>query len=120
MKKILVADDDRVTHVKFNKPFTEEGYEVIHAYDGKEALQMAREHMPDLIILDLTMPEMDGRTVCKELKSVPETKDIKIIMLTAKDEQFDRLVGFEMGADEYIGKPCNFMYLNRVVQRALR
>ncbi len=118
--KILIADDDRTIHVKFTKPLTKEGFEIFNAYNGSEAVEMAQAHLPDLVLLDLTMPEMDGRDVCKFLKNSPDTKDIKIIMLTAKDEQFDRLLGFELGADEFISKPCSAAYIIRIIQQLFR
>ncbi len=118
--KLLIADDDRTVHMSFTKKLTEDGYEVLHAYDGVEALEIATEQLPDLVLLDLTMPHMDGRTVCQTLKSTTETKHIKIIMLTAKDSQHDRTLGYELGADEYISKPCSITYLSRMVRRIMR
>ncbi len=117
--KILIADDDKIIHISFTKPLVNMGYEVLSAYDGKEALDMAQKEKPDLILLDVSMPLMDGRDVCKQLKNSVDTKQITIIMLTSKDQQFDRQVGFEMGADDYITKPCSIMYLERVIRKMI-
>ena len=103
-KKLLIADDDTYVHQLFEDSFIKD-FEIVHAYDGAEALMLAVQHRPDLILLDITMPFLDGRTVCKKIKKNPVTAKIKIIMVTVKDEQHDRLVGFEVGADEYVEKP---------------
>lgn len=120
MKKILIADDDRTIHISFTKFLTEQGYEVLHAYDGKEAMALAQEHLPDLMLLDLTMPELDGRTVCQRLKSASQTEHIKIIMLTAKDAQHDITLGYELGADSYVTKPCSIQFLERSLKKLMR
>lgn len=103
--KILVVDDETyiVELVKFN--LEKEGYRVIVAYDGINALSAVKEEGPDLIILDIMLPRMDGLEVCRTLKQNPEYNAIPIIMLTAKGEEFDTVLGLEMGADDYIKKP---------------
>ncbi len=103
--KILVVDDEAyiVELVKFN--LEKEGYEVVVAHDGLKALDMVREELPDLIILDIMIPRMDGLEVCRLLKQDQAYKAIPIIMLTAKGEEFDTILGLEMGADDYIKKP---------------
>ncbi len=118
--KLLIADDDQTVHASFARKLIEAGFDVLHAYDGQEALQMATEHLPGLILLDVTMPQMDGRTVCRTLKESNKTKHIKIVMLTAKDGQHDRVLGYELGADEYITKPCSINYLQRVIRKLTR
>ena len=118
--KLLLVDDDKVIHLSFTKPLAEAGFEVLNAYDGQQALEMAIEHKPEIILLDLNLPKIDGRDVCKQLKSNPETKDMKILMLTAKDEQHNRVLGFELGADEYITKPCSAAYIERAIKKALK
>ena len=115
--KILIADDDKTIHISFTKPLMGMGYEVFHAYDGAEAVEIAHKEKPDLLLLDVSMPKMDGRDVCKKLKMSSETDKITIIMLTAKDQQFDRQLGFEMGADDYITKPCSVVYLARILKK---
>lgn len=103
--KILVVDDETyiVELVKFN--LEKEGYKVIVAYDGISAINIVHEHKPDLIILDIMLPGMDGLEVCRNLKQDTEYTTIPIIMLTAKGEEIDTVLGLEMGADDYIKKP---------------
>ncbi len=104
-KKILVADDEVDVLTLVSSNLKNAGFIVIKAEDGASALTKARTQLPDLIILDLMLPRMPGLEVCKVLKSDPSTSQIPIIMLTAKAEQVDRIVGLELGADDYITKP---------------
>lgn len=117
MKKILVVDDEKpITEiVKFN--LTKEGYEVYTAYDGEEALKMVEEVTPDLILLDLMLPIKDGLEVCREVR---KTHDMPIIMVTAKDQEFDKVLGLEMGADDYVTKPFSNRELIARVKANLR
>lgn len=103
--KILVVDDepDTVELIEFNLKGA--GYEVISANDGTEALRKARRAAPDAIILDLMLPELDGLEVCKLLRRDPATEKIPILMLTAKAAETDRIVGLELGANDYLTKP---------------
>lgn len=103
--KILIIDDevDLVETIRF--PLELEGYQVLVAYQGEEGLQLARKENPDLIILDLMLPKIDGYKVCRFLKFDEKYKHIPIIMLTARSQEKDRLLGKETGADEYITKP---------------
>jgi two-component system phosphate regulon response regulator PhoB len=103
--KVLVVDDEpeAVELVEFN--LRQAGYSVITAGDGAEALKKARAALPDLIVLDLMLPEVDGLEVCKMLRRDPVTAAIPIIMLTAKAAEIDRVLGLEMGADDYVTKP---------------
>ncbi|HHV16703.1 MAG TPA: response regulator, partial [Gelria sp.] len=103
--KILVVDDETyiVELVKFN--LEKEGYRVVVAFDGIHALEMVREENPQLILLDIMLPSMDGLEVCRTLKQDPNYNTIPIIMLTAKGDEFDTVLGLEMGADDYIKKP---------------
>lgn len=103
--KILIVDDEQdVTELlEFN--LRQAGYEVISAEDGATALRKAREATPDLILLDVMLPEMDGTEVCKQLRRDPTTARIPIIMLTAKAAEIDRVLGLELGADDYVTKP---------------
>ncbi len=117
--KVLIADDNERIHSLITDSLSSDQFDIIHAYDGKETLRLVEEQLPDLIILDIMMPLIDGRDICKKLKSEPVTKNIKIIMLTGKVEQHDRLVGFELGADEYIPKPCSIDYLGRKIKALL-
>src|SRR5580658_7177489 len=103
--RILVADDelDVLNLVSLN--LKNAGFTIIKAQDGASALSKARSNMPLLVVLDLMLPGMSGIEVCKTLKSDPATSQIPIIMLTAKAEEVDRIVGLELGADDYITKP---------------
>ena len=104
-KKILVADDEPYILMALTDAVEMEGYECVTAVNGQEALQKAREEHPDLIMLDIMMPYMDGYEVCRELKADPPTREIPVIMLTAKSQQVDIQKGKEVGADDYITKP---------------
>jgi DNA-binding response OmpR family regulator len=103
--KILVVDDEpeAVELVEFN--LKQAGYDVVTAADGTEALKKARSGLPGLIVLDLMLPEIDGLEVCKMLRRDPDTDKIPIIMLTARAAEVDRVLGLELGADDYISKP---------------
>lgn len=105
--KILVVDDEKdiVDILKYNLE-RENEFEVIPAYNGKDALELAA-NIPDLIILDIMMPELNGYEVCKKLKSNPETSGIPVIFLTAKENEIDEIIGLEIGADDYIPKPIS-------------
>ncbi len=114
---ILVVDDEqnivKLARLYLNK----DGYKVEAAYDGAEALEKAKSLRPDLIILDIMMPEMDGLAVCQELR---KTSNVPIIILTARDDDVDRIVGLELGADDYITKPFNPRELVARVKAVLR
>jgi len=116
-KKILVVDDEKpiADILKFN--LQREGYFVELAFDGKEAIEKTHKVMPDLIILDIMLPKMDGFAVCKKLR---ETVQIPIIMLTAKEEEVDKVLGLELGADDYITKPFGVRELLARVKANLR
>ena len=118
-KKILVVDDevDLVETVRF--PLEIEGYNVLVAYNGEEALNQARKENPDLILLDLMLPKLDGYKVCRLLKFDERYKHIPILMLTAKTQEQDKVLGMETGADEYITKPFEMDYLLKKVKEYL-
>ena len=99
---ILICDDDPVVHESLGMYLDAEGYQHISAYDGQAALDMVEDRHPDLMILDLMMPRMSGIDVCRTVRM---TKSLPIIMLTAKGEEIDRILGLELGADDYIVKP---------------
>ena len=115
--KILVVDDEEllVKGIRFN--LQNEGYEVICGSNGLEAVELAQSQMPDLIILDVMMPEMDGLTACARIR---EFSEVPIILLTAKAEDMDKLLGFEQGADDYLTKPFNILELKARVRALLR
>jgi two-component system phosphate regulon response regulator PhoB len=119
-KKILVAEDEEDVQILICGSLKTAGFSPLKASDGHTALNMARTEKPVLIILDLMLPEMHGLEVCKALKVEPQTKGIPIIMLTAKAEEVDRIVGFELGADDYITKPFSPRELVLRVQSVLR
>ncbi|MBI3910477.1 MAG: response regulator [Armatimonadetes bacterium] len=118
-KKILAVDDERhiVRLVEVN--LQRAGYQVITAYDGREALQKVESEKPDLIVLDVMMPLMDGFEVLSTLKKNPDTKDIPVIMLTAKAQDADVFRGWASGVDCYLTKPFNPMELLTFVKRIL-
>lgn len=117
MKKILVVDDEKPISdiVKFN--LSKEGYEVFTAFDGEEAVEMVNEVEPDLILLDLMLPKMDGLEVCREVR---KNYDTPIIMVTAKDSEIDKVLGLELGADDYVTKPFSNRELVARVKANLR
>ena len=103
--RILVVDDEiYIVHI-LDFSLGMEGYEVITALDGEQALEKARSEKPDLIVLDIMMPKLDGYETCKQLKAEAGTKDIPVILLSAKGRNVDQKIGFEVGADDYITKP---------------
>jgi len=103
--RILVVDDEiYIVHI-LDFSLGMEGYEVITALDGEQALEKARAEKPDLIVLDIMMPKLDGYETCKILKAETDTKDIPVILLSAKGRNVDQKIGFEVGADDYITKP---------------
>lgn len=115
--KILVVDDEKllVKGIKFN--LENEGYQVAAAYDGEEAIALARNGDIDLIVLDLMMPNIDGLEACMRIR---EFSNVPIIMLTARSEDTDKIIGFEYGADDYITKPFNIMELKARIRAMLR
>lgn len=117
MKKVLVVDDEKPISdiIKFN--LTKEGYDVFTAFDGEEALAQFAKVGPDIILLDLMLPKMDGLEVCREIR---KTSDVPIIMLTAKDSEIDKVLGLELGADDYVTKPFSNRELVARVKANLR
>jgi DNA-binding response OmpR family regulator len=119
-KKILVVDDevDLVETVRF--PLEMEGYHVLVSYNGEDALNQARKENPDLILLDLMLPKLDGYKVCRLLKFDDRYKHIPILMLTAKTQERDKILGIETGANEYITKPFEMDDLLKKVKAYLK
>jgi len=113
-KKILIVDDevDLVETIRF--PLELEGFQVLVSYNGEEGLNLARKENPNLILLDLMLPKLDGYKVCRLLKFDERFKHIPILMLTAKTQEKDRILGMETGADEYITKPFD---LDQLVEK---
>ena len=117
MKKILIVDDEKPISdiIKFN--MTKEGYEVVTAFNGREAIDLFEAEKPDIIILDLMLPEVDGLEVAKTIR---KTSSVPIIMLSAKDSEFDKVIGLELGADDYVTKPFSNRELQARVKALLR
>lgn len=117
MPRILVVDDEKtiVKGLKFN--LEKEGYEVFTAFTGEEALRLFQDENPDLIVLDLMLPEIDGFEVCRRIRKV---SDVPIIMLTARGEDIDKILGLELGADDYVTKPFNPRELAARIKAILR
>ncbi len=115
--KILVVDDEAllVKGIRFN--LQNEGYQVVTGSDGLEAIALVRDEQPDLVVLDVMMPHMDGMTACAKIR---EFSDVPIILLTAKVEDMDKLMGFEHGADDYLTKPFNILELKARIRALLR
>ena len=117
MKKILVVDDEAllVKGIRFN--LQNDGYEVITGCDGVEAVELAKIQNPDLIVLDVMMPRLDGLQACSKIR---EFSDVPIILLTAKADDMDKLLGFDQGADDYLTKPFNILELKARIRAMLR
>lgn len=115
--KILIVDDEKllVKGIKFN--FEQDGYTCEVAYDGEEAVRMAKDKSIDLIILDLMLPKVDGLSACQKIR---EFSNVPIIMLTAKSEDMDKILGLEYGADDYLTKPFNILELKARVKAIIR
>ena len=115
--KILVVDDEEllVKGIRFN--LQNEGYEVICGYNGAEAVALVQKESPDLVVLDVMMPEMDGFTACSRIR---EISDIPVILLTARTDDMDKLLGFDHGADDYLTKPFNILELKARIRALLR
>ena len=115
--KILVVDDEEllVKGIRFN--LQNDGYEVITGFNGAEAVRLAQSETPDLVVLDIMMPEMDGLTACRLIR---EFSNIPIILLTAKADDMDKLMGFDNGADDYLTKPFNILELKARIRALLR
>lgn len=111
MTKVLIVEDDRALAEVLAYNLKKDGYEVFVAFDGRDGLQQAEVKTPDLIILDLMLPVIDGLEVCRRLRSNNATKEAIILMLTAKAEETDQVVGFSLGADDYVTKPFSVKVL---------
>jgi two-component system phosphate regulon response regulator PhoB len=119
-QKILVIEDERDLVEVLTYNLTNEGFEVHCATDGQDVLRRAQRELPDLILLDLMLPVVDGLQVCRQLRSDPRTQNLRILMLTARSEDIDEIVGFNMGADDYVTKPFSMKVLLARVEALLR
>jgi len=119
-QKILVIEDELTLQEILAWNLQNEGYEVLTATDGQQGLAKARAALPDMIVLDLMLPVIDGLTVCRQLRADTRTKRIPVLMLTAKSEEVDEIVGFNMGADDYVTKPFKVKPLMSRIKALLR
>jgi two-component system alkaline phosphatase synthesis response regulator PhoP len=119
-EKILIVDDEVDALTALKVALESDGYNVIEALDGFEGISKAKSETPDVILLDIMMPGMDGFEVCRRLKSDPQLSSIPVIMLTAKGEVDDKVEGLEMGADDYVTKPFNLKELKARIKSVIR
>jgi two-component system phosphate regulon response regulator PhoB len=117
---VLIVEDERSLQDVLSYNLSNEGFDVVTASDGQEGLQRAQRSLPDIILLDLMLPVIDGLQVCRQLRSDPRTQHIRILMLTAKSEEVDEIVGFSMGADDYVTKPFKIKPLIHRIKALLR
>lgn len=118
--RIVVADDDPIVVRFLTSVFQSEGFEVQGAEDGERALQMIRENRPDIVILDLVMPFMDGFEVCRQVRQSAETSHLPVIILSMRDKEQDALRAFELGASDYVRKPFNALELVARARKLIR
>lgn len=119
-EKVLIIDDEEhiVELIKYNLEAS--GFTTFEAFNGNDGLKIAKKELPDLVLLDLMLPGIDGLEVCKRLRNDDKLKNVPIIMLTAKSEEIDKILGLELGADDYITKPFSVRELNARVKAVLR
>jgi two-component system phosphate regulon response regulator PhoB len=120
MARILIVEDETDIRTVLELALTRAGHEVSQAGDGATALELARTRAPELVLLDLMLPDVSGTEVCRQLKRQPATASLPVIMLTARGEEVDRVVGFELGADDYVTKPFSVRELMLRVDAVLR
>ena len=115
-KMILIVDDDTIIHESIAAVLSTDEFEILHAYDGHNVLARIKNEQPELIILDIMMPVGDGRDICRDIRANPEMKNIKILMLSAKKEHHERIRGLELGADDYVTKPFNPVFMGNKIR----
>jgi len=120
MPRILIVEDEPDILALLSLNLKRAGFETIEADNGLDALKLAQDKVPDLIILDLMLPKMDGLEVCRQVKALDRTRHIPVLMLTARGEEVDRIVGFELGADDYVIKPFSVRELILRIKAILR
>src|SRR5436190_1573674 len=118
--KILIVEDETSLVEVLSYNLQRDGYEVVAAKEGREGLRKAQMHLPDLVILDLMLPGLNGLDICRELRASPRTAGMSILMLTAKGEETDQIVGFAVGADDYVTKPFSVKVLMQRTKVLLR
>lgn len=120
MPAILIVEDERDVQTLLDYNLKAEGFETLRASTGEEALAWLRARVPDLVLLDLMLPDLPGNEVCRRIKSDPRTSAVPVVMLTARVEEVDRIVGFELGADDYVAKPFSVRELVLRIRAVLR
>ena len=118
--RVLIVDDEPSIVEVLEYNLTKEGFEVLTAGDGRDGLAKAKAHNPDIVLLDLMLPGMDGLTVCRTLRSDPQTQSVRILMITAKGDETDEIIGFSLGADDYVTKPFRLRPLMERVKALVR
>ena len=118
--KIMVVDDDEIVARTIERTLRAGGFQVVVVHSGVEALRAARRNPPDLMVLDVLMPGLDGYEVCRQVRQDPLLRDLPVLFLTAKGKEEDRITGLQAGADDYIGKPFNLDELYLRVRAILR
>ncbi len=116
---ILVVDDSQTIRALYTELLTQSGFETRVARDGIEAWEQIEHHAPNLVLMDIVMPRMNGYELCRKLRDKPETQDIPVIMVSSKDQEFDRYWGLKQGANAYITRPCRPDELLRTVNELL-
>ncbi len=119
IKKILVIDDEKMLHTMLKSVFASHGFEIMSAFTGEDGLALAVSEKPDMVILDVIMPGIKGREVCRRLKADPATSHIPVLFLTAKDSEEDKQAEIAVGAVGHITKPINSMALLRQVKKIM-
>jgi DNA-binding response OmpR family regulator len=118
VRKLLIADDEAAIRLIVRTTLGDDSFEILEAADGEEALEVAREHRPQLILLDVMMPKRSGFEVCRALKADPETSSTRIIILSGKSQESEKRIGAEVGADDYFTKPFSPIALLRKIDEA--
>src|SRR5688500_18628044 len=118
--QILIVEDDRSLADVLEYNLRQDGYQTVVAYDGQDGLQQAKLRSPDLVVLDLMLPLVDGLEICRRLRADPVTRNILVLMLTAKTEETDEVVGFSVGTDDYVAKPFSVKVLLERIRALLR
>ena len=119
MTKVLIADDEPSMRALVRLTLESHRFEILEAEDGERALELARRELPDLLFLDWTMPRISGLDVCRQLREEPATAELRVVMLTARTQQFDRLAATAVGVDDYITKPFSPLRLLEKVRETL-
>lgn len=115
--QVLICDDNRAMHDTLTEYLNQEGIEVVSSYDGESALEYLKKHTPDVVVLDVMLPGIDGYEVCRQIR---KTSDVFIIMISARGENVDRIVGLEVGADDYLSKPVSPREVVIRIKKAIR